>query len=130
MADSGTIVVRVYTSRAQIPIMGASVALTRPGANTGRPEVLALRITDENGLTAPLSIPAPPAAESTTPGTEGPFTALDVWVEHPEYQMLRVENVQIFAGVETRQDAELIPLPEHPDKRDMTSTVIQTPQPL
>lgn len=129
MAEQGTIVVRVYTSRAQIPIQGASVAISRRGP-TGRLDLIALRETDENGLIAPIPIPAPPQAESTSPGDPRPFTALDVWVEHPEYQMLRVENVQIFAGVETRQDAELIPLPEHPDIREMSTTVVQTPQPL
>ena len=72
----------------------------------------------------------PPAAGSTHPGPEHPYATCDIQVEHPDFQMLRVENVQIFSGVETLQDAELIPLPEHPDPADMTSTVAVTPQPL
>ena len=64
--------------------------------------------------------------------TEGerPFAVCDIWVEHTGYRMLHVEGVQIFPGVETRQDAELLPLPEHPTAGDMTTVVDVTPQPL
>lgn len=51
-------------------------------------------------------------------------------MEHPDFQMLHMENVQIFSGVETLQDAELLPLPEFPEQRDMTRIVHLTSQPL
>ena len=51
-------------------------------------------------------------------------------MEHPDYRLLHVENVQLFPGVETRQDAELMPLPEYPEEGDMTVVVDVTPQPL
>ena len=127
--EQGSVLVRVYTSRAQIPVPDASVTLTRP-TQDGRSDLIALRVTDESGLIQPISIPAPAAARSTHPGPEHPYATCDIQVEHPDFQMLRVENVQIFSGVETLQVAELIPLPEHPDPADMTSTVAVTPQPL
>ena len=36
----------------------------------------------------------------------------DIWAESPGYELLVVENVQIFAGTQTLQELELIPLPE------------------
>ena len=47
MASIGTIVTRVYTSRAQLPVPGATVAVTQR-AGGGRHTLLALRVTDEN----------------------------------------------------------------------------------
>ena len=129
MASIGTIVTRVYTSRAQLPVPGATVAVTQR-AGGGRHTLLALRVTDENGRTAPIRVATPEPAASESPGTESPFAVCDIWVEHTGYRMLHVEGVQIFPGVETRQDAELLPLPEHPAAGDMTTVVDVTPQPL
>ena len=36
----------------------------------------------------------------------------DIWVESPGYELLVVENVQIFPDTQTLQELELIPLPE------------------
>lgn len=129
MEPYGTLSVRVFTSRAQIPVPGATAAVTRPTAQ-GKHQLVALRVTDESGLIQPLPFPAPPPGQSERPGGKQPFALCDVWVEHPAFQMLHVEQVQVFPGVETRQDAELLPLPEHPDRQDMTSVVAVTPQPL
>ena len=125
----GTLTVRAFTSRAQIPVPGATAAVTRP-TGEGRHQLVALRVTDESGLIEPIPFPAPPPGQSERPGGGQPFALCDVWVEHPDFQMLHVADVQVFAGVETRQEAELLPLPEHPDRRDMTSAVTITPQPL
>ena len=115
--------------RAQIPVTGATVAVTHPSAG-GKHLLVALRVTDESGHTQPVTLPTPPAAESEHPGTAAPYTLCDLWVEHPDFQMLHMENVQIFSGVETLQDAELLPLPEFPEQRDMTRIVHLTSQPL
>lgn len=129
MEAQGTISIRAFTSRAQIPIPGAAAAVTRP-AGQGRHQLVALRITDENGLTEPVPLPAPLLSQSDQPGGAQPFAVCDVWVEHPDYRLLHMENVQLFPGVETRQDAELMPLPEYPEEGDMTVVVDVTPQPL
>ena len=50
MAEQGTVVVRAYTSRAQIPVTGATVAVTHPSAG-GKHLLVALRVTDESGHT-------------------------------------------------------------------------------
>ena len=129
METQGTITIRAFTSRAQIPIQGATAAVTR-STGQGRQQLLALRVTDENGLTEPVILPAPSLSQSDHPGGTHPFTVCDVWVEHAGYRMLHVEGVQIFPGVETRQNAELLPLPEDPKLGNMTTVVDVTPQPL
>ena len=55
------------------------------------------------------------------------FSVCSVWAEHPGYVMLQVNGVQVFSGVETVQEMELIPLAEgesslqQRDVRDITS---------
>lgn len=111
MASTGTILTRVFTSRAQIPVAGATVAFTQRGTE-GHHTLLALRVTDTNGRTEPVSVPTPDPSASESPGTVTPFAVCDIWVEAPGYELLVVENVQIFPGTQTLQELELIPLPE------------------
>lgn len=129
MAESGSLHVRVFTSRAQIPVVGAAVAVTRK-TKDGKHELLFLRETDENGRIPPLFLPAPPTAESVTPGDAQPFSTCDVWAEHPAFELVHIEHVQIFPRVATEQNIELIPLPEFAQEGELTQTVDITPQPL
>lgn len=111
MAATGTILTRVFTSQAQIPVAGATVAFTQRGPE-GHHTLLALRVTDANGRTAPVQVDTPDASASESPGTVTPFAVCDIWAESPGYELLVAENVQIFAGTQTLQELELIPLPE------------------
>lgn len=111
MAATGTILTRVFTSRAQLPVIGATVAFTQRGTE-GRHALLALRVTDANGRTAPVRVGTPDPSASESPGTVEPFAVCDIWVEAPGYELLVVENVQIFPNTQTLQELELIPLPE------------------
>lgn len=111
MAATGTILTRVFTSRAQIPVIGATVAFTQRGTE-GRHALLALRVTDANGRTAPVRVGTPDPSASESPGTVEPFAVCDIWVEAPGYELLVMENVQIFPNTQTLQELELIPLPE------------------
>ena len=129
MASIGTIVTRVDTSRAQLPVPGATVAVTQR-AGGGRHTLLALRVTDENGRTAPIRVATPEPSASESPGTESPFAVCDIWVEVPGYEMLLVENVQVFPNTETLQELELIPLPEQTSSSTRGEIVDIPPQDL
>ena len=89
----------------------ASLAFTQRGTE-GRHTLLALRVTDANGRTTPVQVETPDASASVSRGTVTPFAVCDIWAESPGYELLVVENVQIFAGTQTLQELELIPLPE------------------
>ena len=111
MEATGSLTVRVYTSHAQIPVEGATVVVTAPGMG-GKRKLLSVQVTDGNGLVAAVTIGAPELEESTMPYEDGgaPFAVCDIWAEHPGYGMLQIEGVQIFPGVETVQNMELLPL--------------------
>lgn len=108
----GTLYIRVFTSRAELPVEDATVVVTQWG-KSGKYQLLTVQITDREGKITPVRIPAPARWESETPNTKlQPFATCQVWAEHPGFAMLRVDGVQIFPGIETVQNMELIPLAE------------------
>ena len=110
MAQTGTLDVRVYTSRAEIPVVGAAVIVASRGAD-GKYQLISLQETNDSGTIKPVKVDAPPAAESTKPEQmEQPFAMVDVWVEHPGYEVMWLEQVQVFAGQQSQQQVELNPL--------------------
>lgn len=131
MASAGRLRVRVYTSRAELPVEGATVVVTQ-NSEAGKYKLLSVQVTDDSGLIQPMEIPAPAAEESTRPDNEGAaaFALCNVWAEHPGYAMLQVEGVQIFPGVETLQNMELIPLAEGQTSLQQRNVRQLTPQSL
>ena len=115
MQATGALSVRVYTSQAQIPLEGATVVVTMPGEG-GKQKLLSIQCTNSSGQIKSIQIDTPLPAQSTSPGglpgDGAPCALCSVWAEQPGYAMLQVENVQIFPGVETMQNMELIPLPQ------------------
>ena len=128
LASSGTIITHVYTSRAQIPVSGALVALLQPNPG-GKATLLALRVTDESGRTAPVRLATPDLSQGTSPGGSVPYTLIDLWCEAPGYGYQIVEGIEIYPGVETIQDVELVPLsrPENIGSTNGNTTVITPP---
>lgn len=128
MSASGLLSVRVYTSIAQLPIAGATVSVTEKTPEGDR--LIAQRITDESGRIPLLTIAAPDRDESLAPGAAAPFARVDILAEEPDYERVLVEDAQIFAGVLTQQNLELIPLEEQPQVFNMTEVFPVTAQPL
>ncbi len=128
MASNGFLRVRVYTSDAQLPVEDATVTVTQPGASGSR--LLATRITDESGLIPVLTIPAPDKGGSQSPGTPGPYTNVDITVDHPDYERVLIENAQIFPGIISEQNVPLIPIEERPQYWNLTEVFPVTPQEL
>ena len=129
MESSGTLITRVYTSRAQIPVQGATVAVTQKSVN-GRHHLLAIRISDSSGKTTPIQISSPGPGEGQSPGGPTPFSLVGLWAAAPGYEVLTVEDIQVFPGTETIQTLELIPLPEMAIPGSRGETILTTPQNL
>lgn len=132
MKITGTLTVRVYTSQAQIPLEGATVVVTTQGEE-GKLRLLTIQSTDRSGEIRSIRVEAPAAGESTSvheSGEPAPFTVCDVWAEHPGYALVRVNGVQVFAGVETIQNIELLPLAEGQSSLQNRSVLEITPQNL
>lgn len=126
----GQLQVRVSTSRAKLPVEGATVVVTQ-GTEAGTFRLLTIQITNSSGYTTPISIPTPPVENSMEPDPEGRiFSTCDVWAEHPDFSMLLAEGVQIFQGTFTIQPMELVPLAEGEGSLANTEVNEITPQNL
>lgn len=111
MPNTGTIITRVFTSRGQLPVENVTVSILRRIQNTV-PQLLSVQISDRNGNTQPISVPTPEVENSQTPNMPAPYALFDIWAEHPGYQLLVIQNVQVFPGVSSIQNLPLVPLPE------------------
>ena len=129
MPQTGSLVVRAFTSQAQLPVSGATVIISSPSED-GRRKVLSIQMTDESGGTKPIELEAPDKGLSEGPGQAVPFSDYSLVVEHPEYYLATFEKLQVFPGVETVQNVPLIPLPQPSAGQDSTDPVVITPQPL
>lgn len=107
MSSFGTLGVRVYTSRAQLPVEGAAVVFSQQEG--GRRRVLGVERSDSSGKVRPLTVTTPERVDSESPGTVRPYAQVDVWVEHPDYEVLMVEGAQVFPGVASRLELQLDP---------------------
>lgn len=128
MAETGYLTVRTYASRAQLPIEGAVVTLTQPTAQGSK--LIASRITDENGQISVIPIPTPNRTESLSPGAAKPFATVELTVDHPSYDRVLIENLQIFSDIVTQQNIALLPRSDLPEAYNLTEVVDITAQPL
>jgi hypothetical protein len=128
LAQNGYLIARIYTSKGEIPVIGAIVTVSKNVG--GRENIIAKRITDRNGQTAPVTISAPDKALSESPTDQMVFSVVDVRVDHPLYYTVYIKNVQIFAGETTIVDTELVPLIENEEHSNRADEFVETPQNL
>ncbi len=122
MSSTGYIQVNAFASNAQIPLENVAVAVTAQDGTA-----IAMRITDRNGRISPIAVPVPDRAASQSPGSpEPPYTSVNLYARRKGYEQIENEDVQVFPGVVTNQNLEMIPLPELPGSWDQ-STVFRTP---
>ena len=92
---------------------------------------LAMRLTDRNGLIAPIELPVPDKSESQEPEAgEKPFTTVNLYARLKGYEQIEAENLQVFADTTTNQNLEMIPLSEFPNQWDQTEIFSTPPQNL
>ena len=130
MDSQGTVVVRLSTSSALIPLQGATVTITKLRPD-GTQELLAVRVTNFDGLTDPVMVETPPMAESQSyQNTSVPYAVVDIRAERAGFDRVLVKNAQVFPNTETRQELSLIPTPDLPSSFDRTETFVVPPQSL
>ncbi len=128
MQQTGSLTFRVFTSDADLPVEGATV-LIRQQDSPGR--LLGVRITGSSGETDPLAVDAPEAYLSQSPEhTLQPWTGLNVIVEHPEYERVTLQGLQVFPGIETVQTIRLLPLQRFDPAKSGQEDFSFSPQPL
>ena len=128
MAQTGTIQFRVFTSNANIPIPGATVIVRGQYSPYTLYGVL---VTDESGQTPVLTIPAPDESLGQTSGSEiKPWLGLRVYVEHPGYEAVTFDGVQLFPRVLSIQAVQLVPNQKVDPEEDDLQEFDFTPQPI
>lgn len=127
LTDSGTLVFRVFTSVADLPVEGAAVLVRLQDSGA----LLGVRVTNSSGETDPTVIETPSDALSQAPeNTIQPWTGLQVMIEHPEYERVLLTGLQVFPGIETVQTVRLIPLKQFDPESSGQQEYSFTPQPV
>ena len=126
----GSVVARVYTSDAKIPVQGATVIFTKI-AEDGQRELLAVRLTNYDGYTDPIFVDAPPLADSRNYSPDAnAYNIINITAEENNYGRILVRNAQVFPDTETVQEFMLIPSPMLPEQFGQTEVFIIPPQTL
>ena len=126
MSATGYITVRAYTSTARFPLQNVAITVT-----AGDGTAIAMRLTDRNGLIAPIEIPVPNRSESLSPDPgEKPFTSVNLYARKKGYEQIESENLQVFADITTNQELAMIPLSELPNQWDQNEVFFTPPQNL
>ena len=107
MADTGTLILRIFTSRGELPVRDASISVVRHGPEGT--DLVTLQTSGPSGTTAPITIPSPAPENSQTPNQATPYALCDIWVERAGYHLQVIHGVQIFPGIISYQDVPLIP---------------------
>ena len=108
----GSVITRVYTSEAYVPLRDVPVVYTQVGED-GTTSLLAILNTDSSGLTKPFDVQTPEISQSLTPGNIlRPYATINISVSAPGYRTVTAEGVQIFPDVQTIQGFQLRPVPQ------------------
>ena len=125
MAELGYIRARAYTSRARIPLEDVAVAITAPSG-----KLIAMRLTDQSGLTDAIPMEVPNFSESQQPEPGRPFATVNLTARLNGYEQIEIKGLQVFAETVTLQDLEMIPLSEFPNRFDKAEEFDTPPQNL
>lgn len=107
--DFGTLRVRTYTAAGALPIEGALVKIY--GSDEYNRDTIYSLITDEDGVTKEISLPAPRKMYSTSPGaTEAPYSVYNAEISKYGFYPKRIDNIPIFNGISAVLPIEMIPL--------------------
>lgn len=126
LASTGYITVHAYTSFAKLPVKDVAISITAADGTA-----IAMALTDRNGQIKQIPIPVPEREASLSPNPgEKPFTSVNLFARARGYEQAEYENLQIFPGIITNQNVELIPLSELPGAWNQTAIFDTPPQNL
>ena len=108
-AGNGFLRVIVRTAGGALPVEGASVDIYGSDPENGNTGLLYSLETGIDGLTPPVELPAPPRAESLTPGTPTPFARYNVEIRKDGYNRVTNLGVPVFDGIVSTQPVLLLP---------------------
>ena len=105
--DYGWLTVRAQTGGAY-PVEGALVRIR--GAEEENSEIVYSLLTDRDGITDKIRLPAPSAGLSMYPeAKELPYSIYDIEIDSEGYIPKRIYGLTVFPGVSAIQIVDLIP---------------------
>ncbi len=105
---TGTLRFRTYTASGALPVEGASIEVFKQ--INGERQVFYSLVTDISGLTAVISLPAPPKELSETPNSPvQPYAMYNADIRADGYNDVAIRDLPVFEGVLSLQSVPLVP---------------------
>jgi hypothetical protein len=104
---TGYLKVEVFAANRALPITNARVTVSKKLKDEQR--MLKVLLTDINGQTETIPLPAPDKLISEKPGMGIPYSTYTIKVEQPNFLPLEDFDVPIFEGITSIQPVELTP---------------------
>ena len=111
-SKSGTLIINATSAGGALPNSGTVVRIL--GGQEENRDVQYSLITDVDGISERIILPAPPRELSQSPGAAFPSYALyNIELSAPGFYTKRIFNVAVFDGEETVQPVNMIPIALH-----------------
>ncbi|MBQ7315158.1 MAG: hypothetical protein IJW83_04040 [Clostridia bacterium] len=111
MPYSGTLIVKVTSATGAFPVEGATVRVE--GRSPGVNDLLYILLTDQDGNTSVLTLPAPDPDLSRHPNpAASPYSIFDITISNEGFYEKHVYSVSVFSGIKTILPVNLIPFSE------------------
>ncbi len=108
MNESGYITVAVRTAGGALPVENAIVTVKDANQN-----ILYVTFTDRSGKTERLAVPAPPKANSSSPGAaDPPFYTYNIDTDKQGFVSVRNLSIPVYPDITSIQPVELLPIAE------------------
>ena len=107
--SKGNVRVKTYAASRALPIEGVAVKIY--GTDEYNKDIIISLITDRDGLSEEVALPAPVKAYSTSPGaSESPYAVYTIELAKEGFYSKIISNVPIFSGIDAMLPIEMIPL--------------------
>ena len=109
MDDYGILVVRATTASGAYPVEGVNIDIS--GASDVGADTRISVLTNENGVTQPLLLPAPPRTLSLSPDSKGEvYGRYDIEIFKEGYYRKKLFDVAVFSGITSVLPINMIPI--------------------
>ena len=118
-SDYGSLRIEASAGSRAIPVEDVLIIITRAEKPD---EILAMLLTDSNGATQTIRIPAPAEMLSESPSDKVVNTVVNITAFKKGYYEVENRNVPVFTGVTSIQPVNMIPLPLNTSEGKTTFT--------
>ena len=104
----GSFMARVSSASGALPLEGGIVRIR--GASENNSDIVFSLVTDNDGVTPVIQLPAPQVELSLSSGAGGaPYSTYDVTISKEGYYTKKIANVAVFSGILSVLPVNMIP---------------------